>query len=166
MSHSYLCAVSGQSIPVYTVEPTEVVVVLPDDALMHGTWDGYGHLLPTGVTNIQAAQALRHYATPEFAIAKRLAQILATDDADAIEAAVRMVKARFFEYGTGQHAYAKLPVSAPCPRKGMFYLDKGEWRTPKRGPAKHQAPWLRPLPPEAFASALDAGAAPHIEATD
>lgn len=159
MSHSYLCAVSGQSIPVYTVEPTEVVVVLPDDTLMHGTWDGYGHILPTGVTNIQAAQALHRYATPEFNLPKRLAAILGNDDPAAIDAAVKMVKARFYEFGTQQHTFAKLPASAPCPRKGMFYKDKGEWRTPKQSPAKHQAPWLKPLPPALVGAPEDTGTA-------
>lgn len=148
MSHSYLCAVSGQSIPVYSVEPTEVVVVLPNDTMMHGTWDGYGHILPSGVTNIQAAHDIQRYRTPEFHLQKRLALILGSDDAAAIEGAVKMIKARFFEYGTGQHAFAKLPTSAPCPQKGMLYKEKSQWRSPKHAPAKHQAPWLKPLPPE------------------
>lgn len=148
MSHSYLCAVSGQSIPIYTIEPTEVVVVLPDDTIMHGTWDGYGHILPTGVTNIQAAQNIQRYQDPEFNLPRRLAGILGTDDAAAIEAAVKMVKARFYEFGTDRHTFAKMTTSASCPRKGMLYQEKGEWRTPKHPLAKHQAPWLKPLPPE------------------
>jgi hypothetical protein len=157
MSHSYLCAVSGQSIPVYTVEPTEVVVVLPDDSLMHGTWDGYGHLLPTGVTNIQAGQDIRRYSSAEFNLQKRLTQLLGSDDPDVVEAAVKMVKARFYEFGSDKHRFANLPTSPPCPHKGMFYKDKSEWNSPKRPQARNLAPWVKPARPEGL-DVLHAGA--------
>jgi hypothetical protein len=147
MSYSYLCAVSGQSIPVYSVEPTPIVVVLPDGALMTGTWDGYGYVLPLGVDPMAAAAQVRTYFTPEFHLPRRLAQLLGVDagDGDAIAAAVRMVKARFFE--PDRHSYASLPVSPPCPHKGLLYRDSGEWNNPKRPAAKaaNLPPWLTKL---------------------
>ena len=93
MAFSYRCAISGQSIPAYSVEPTEIVVVLPDPpgGTMRGFWDGYGHILPPGVDTMQAAQDIQRYSSPEFHLQRRLTQLLGSDDPAVVEPAVRMV---------------------------------------------------------------------------
>lgn len=148
MSHSYRCAVSGQSIPVASIEPTDVVVVLPDDTIMHGIWDGWDHLLPPGVSLVQAAHDIAKYQGEEFHIRKRLARLLGLEltgvpeNEAAIDAAVKMVKSKYYE--SDKHTYASLPVSEPCPKRGLLFKSKSEWNEPKRAVAKAPAPWLKP----------------------
>lgn len=159
MSYSFLCAVSGQSIPVYAVEPTPVVVVLPDGSVMAGVWDGYGYVLPAGVDPMAATAQVQRHFSPENHLPRRLATLLGIDpaDNDAIVAAVRMVKARYYE--PDGHTFEKLAPSKPCPRKGLLYRDSGDWNNPKRPSVKlaKLPPWLIRLRGERDKLAGDGG---------
>jgi hypothetical protein len=143
MSHSYLCAISGQSIPVFAIEPTEVVVLLPDGAIMHGVWDGYGHILPSGISVLQSAHDIARYETPEYHLAKRLAMLLGVEESDdaAIAAAVKMIKAKYYE--VDKHTFSNTEVSKPCPKHGLLYKAR-EWNEPRRAATRNLPPWLRP----------------------
>lgn len=141
MAFSYKCAVSQQSIPACSVEPTEVFVLLPDPpgGRMRGCRDGYGHVPPPGVDPLQAAQNIRPYGAPEFHLQRRLTRLLGSDDPAALEPAVKIVKARYHE--PDKHALANLPASRPCPTQGMFYEESGGWNEPAhRAPRSRKAP--------------------------
>jgi hypothetical protein len=141
MAFSYKCAVSQQSIPAYSVEPTEIVVLLPGPlgGSMRGYWDGYGHVLPAGVDPIQAAQNIQLYSTPEFHLQRRLSGLLGTDDPAELEPAIKIVKAKY--YDPDKHTFASLPASKPCPAHGMFYKEVGSWNEPAlRVPRPRKAP--------------------------